>query len=53
MRRAISADCTGEPPGELISSATAFSRGSLKARSMAGREAGQGQAPSAVAQARR
>ena len=33
MRRAINADCTGEPPGELIASATDFTLKSLKARS--------------------
>jgi hypothetical protein len=34
MRRPISAACTGEPPGELTASATALSRGCLKARSI-------------------
>ena len=39
MRRAISADCTGEPPGELIIKATALRSGMAKARSIAGARA--------------
>ena len=33
MRRWIRCDCTGEPPGELISSATALARRIVNARS--------------------
>src|SRR5258708_5072280 len=36
MRWAISADCTGEPPGELMASATALAPGRLKARAGSG-----------------
>src|SRR5258708_38098304 len=36
MRWAISADCTGEPPGELMASATALAPGRLKARASSG-----------------
>ena len=34
MRLTMSADCTGEPPGELIASATAFKPLGRKARSI-------------------
>src|SRR3954466_4365504 len=36
MRWAISADCTGEPPGELMASATALAWRVLKARASSG-----------------
>src|SRR4029453_2543254 len=36
IRAAINADCTGEPPGELIESATALAPRTLNARSRAG-----------------
>ena len=36
MRFWINADCTGEPPGELIASATALSPPTLNARAMTG-----------------
>src|SRR5918996_3509010 len=36
IRAAINADCTGEPPGELIASATALAPRTLNARSRAG-----------------
>ena len=36
IRLAMSADCTGEPPGELIASATALAPRILNARSSAG-----------------
>src|SRR5262249_27400318 len=36
MRWAISADCTGDPPGELMASATAFAPGKAKARASKG-----------------
>src|SRR5258708_12727896 len=43
MRRAISDDCTGEPPGELRASATAFTPGIENARSIErARRAGAG-----------
>src|ERR687898_92113 len=36
IRAAINADCTGDPPGELIESATALAPRTLNARSRAG-----------------
>ena len=36
MRWAISADCTGEPPGELIASATALAPRVLEGRASSG-----------------
>ena len=44
MRRKIRCDCTAEPPGELITSATAAALRMAKARSSGAGEAGDGQA---------
>ena len=52
MRWAISADCAGEPPGELIASATALAPRMSKARLSSGATASTGQAAAAQQAAR-